>query len=218
MATKTGQEIVLNSAAGIENVFIRNWKKEFFKDTRKRIASISFMRNLVEYTRSQGDPDYVTLTSLLHRKEDSDKITHSDLDRIYKGLFSGNGTSWPHPNQVVIDAIDSEAQTCLTTPTGVNFEHKIVLAIAIRLAAEKFMIAKIADPVFVKGIKKQQTQRLREKYEEKFPSEANNIKILESVVLMTPENIHLNSFMYEPIIDMGDDELKELYKKVRNLK
>jgi len=28
------------------------------------------------------------------------------------------------------------------------------------------------------------------------------------VVLMTPENIHLNSFMYEPIIDMSDEHLK----------
>jgi hypothetical protein len=32
---------------------------------------------------------------------------------------------------------------------------------------------------------------------------------------MTPENIHINSFMYEPILDMGDDELRKLYKTVK---
>jgi len=30
------------------------------------------------------------------------------------------------------------------------------------------------------------------------------------VMLMTPENIHLNSFMYEPIVDMNDDQLRRL--------
>jgi hypothetical protein len=31
------------------------------------------------------------------------------------------------------------------------------------------------------------------------------------VILMTPENIHLNSFMFEPIIDMSDEHLRKLY-------
>jgi len=34
---------------------------------------------------------------------------------------------------------------------------------------------------------------------------------------MTPENIHLNSFMYEPILDMDIVELKNLYEKVKTL-
>ena len=34
---------------------------------------------------------------------------------------------------------------------------------------------------------------------------------------MTPENIHLNAFMYEPIPDMSDDSLKALYSEVCNL-
>ena len=35
---------------------------------------------------------------------------------------------------------------------------------------------------------------------------------------MTPENIHLNSFMYEPIMDMSDEHLRQLYSDVLNLK
>jgi hypothetical protein len=31
---------------------------------------------------------------------------------------------------------------------------------------------------------------------------------------MTPENIHLNSFMYEPILDMSDQHLRKLYTEV----
>lgn len=34
---------------------------------------------------------------------------------------------------------------------------------------------------------------------------------------MTPENIHLNSFMFEPILDISDHHLKQLYKDVQDL-
>lgn len=39
-------------------------------------------------------------------------------------------------------------------------------------------------------------------------------KIVEQVLIMTSENIHINSFMYEPLIDMSLDELKKLYEDV----
>ena len=42
--------------------------------------------------------------------------------------------------------------------------------------------------------------------------------ILEEVLIMTSENIHINSFMYEPIIDMSLEYLIKLYNKVCNLK
>ena len=31
---------------------------------------------------------------------------------------------------------------------------------------------------------------------------------------MTPENIHINAFMYEPLIDMSAQHLVDLYQKV----
>lgn len=43
------------------------------------------------------------------------------------------------------------------------------------------------------------------------------IETLQGVVLITPESIHLNSFMYEPILDMSDARLKALYHEVKNL-
>jgi len=35
---------------------------------------------------------------------------------------------------------------------------------------------------------------------------------------MTPGVIHINSFMYEPILDMSDQSLKALYEHVNKLK
>ena len=42
----------------------------------------------------------------------------------------------------------------------------------------------------------------------------STIKTMSEVNLMTPENIHLNSFMYEPILDMDIVELLHLYEQV----
>jgi lysophospholipase L1-like esterase len=47
-----------------------------------------------------------------------------------------------------------------------------------------------------------------------FPTEETNIQLIEQVNLMTPENIHLNSFMYEPILDMSNEHLKALYRDI----
>jgi hypothetical protein len=105
----------------------------------------------------------------------------------------------------------------LVAAPGLNLENKIVLAVATRLAAERYMIGKIKDDKFVAGIAANQTQVLISKFKEKFPKQDETIKILERVGLMTPENIHVNSFMYEPIVDMSDEHLKRLYTDVKKL-
>lgn len=56
-----------------------------------------------------------------------------------------------------------------------------------------------------------------EKYKEKFLTQLANIKLLDQVNLITPENIHLNSFMYEPILDMSNHHLKQLYTNINQL-
>jgi len=217
MATKSNTDIVLAQALGIKNVFVNDWKSEFFTNKKKRIASISFMRNLIEYTHGKTDADYVKLTSLLHWKLDSATITQGVLDAIYTKLFEVKG-SYSDADTPVVDLIRQEAEVCLGAGDGVNFEHKIVLSIAIRLAAERFMADKIADTAFLASIEENQTQELLKKFQSRFSGEASAIKTLRSVVLMTPENIHLNAFMYEPILDMSDEHLRKLYEDVRTLK
>jgi hypothetical protein len=217
MATKEPGNIVLAQAAGIGNIFVNDWKRQFFADNKKKIASIPFMRNLIEFTQGEKDPNYIKLTSLLHWKTDSAAITVGDLDAIYNKLFLTTASSTNAATSVV-DLISQEATNCLTTGGGVNFEHKIVLAIAIRLKAEMFMASKIADAAFLAGITKNQTNALLKKFEERFPTEVTAIKTLKTVLLMTPENIHLNAFMYEPILDMSDDHLRKLYTDVAALK
>jgi hypothetical protein len=220
MALKTDNDISLAEMKGIKNVFVKDWKKAFFADEKKRIASIPFMRNLLEFMYEETDKDYIKTTSLLHWKQDTPSITHAYLDELFERLF-GSNEKCRDQSRPVVDTIHSLAEECLHAGDGMNFENKIVLSIAIRLAADKFMIEKIADPAFIKTITDCQTPRLLEKYEELFgsrPETTSVRKVLRKVVLMTPENIHLNSFMYEPIIDMSDGHLRRLYEVVKELK
>lgn len=43
------------------------------------------------------------------------------------------------------------------------------------------------------------------------------IELISEVNIMTPENVHLNSFMYEPILDMDVIELLSLYRQITAL-
>jgi hypothetical protein len=67
------------------------------------------------------------------------------------------------------------------------------------------------------GIASSQTSELFHKFKQKFEEDGPS-KTLSRVLLMTPESIHLNSFMYEPILDMSDGHLRALLKQVRSLK
>ena len=215
MVAKSAAGITLNQAVGIDNVFINDWKKNFFVDGKKRIASIPFMRNLLEFTRGEQHAEYIRLTSLLHWKADTESISNCDLCGIYNGLFGG-AEALADGAKSVTDTIFQSAEDCLVAGVGANFENKIVLSIAIRLKAEQYMVNKIADQTFVDSINSNQTPVLLNKFRKNFPSHPAG-PILDRVMLMTPENIHLNAFMYEPILDMSDEHLRKLFIEVKAL-
>ncbi len=112
MASKTENGVALVQAAGIRNIFANDWKKHFFVESRKKIASIPFLRNLVEMTTGEQDPNYLKLTSMLHWKADSSQITVGDLDGIFTSICKDNGNS-KGGNIAIHDLIQSEANSCL---------------------------------------------------------------------------------------------------------
>lgn len=215
---KTESGIELKEEKYQNNPFYE-WKRHLHDNDQMLIASIPFIRNLAEYT-GRAD-NYLKLTSLLHFKEGTKSIKLTDLEAITKEILTDKrGLTFENGNNLVIDLIHETADSILSSTIEIiELENKIVLAIAIRLRAEQFMVTKINDDVFWKNIEKYQTSVLIERFKKDFPAEIKTIDILEQVNLMTPENIHLNSFMYEPILDMSNEHLKNLYKDIKdNLK
>lgn len=211
MVVKTKNEIILEDASYLKP--FNYFKSNLHTNNKVLVASIPFVRNLSQYCGYNDE--FKKLTSLLHVKTDTNNITIGDIETIFKTVLKDkNSLQLSNTTKNVVELIFELADEILqdTNETS-ELENKIVLAIAIRLQAEFFMIKKINDQDFVNQITKNQTTELIKKYKDLFKDE--NVDLLDQVNLMTPENIHLNSFMYEPILDMGIWELRDLYKTVK---
>lgn len=223
-AKRQNRLIAIKSLDGIKIIQERyqkdvfsTWKQNLITNERYMLASIPFARNIAEYCGR--NEHFEKLTSLLHLKGNSANIIVSDLQFIYRDIFSDlPNLSLPNGHESIIDIMFQQSDALVIdnqeTP---ELECKVILAMAIRLKAEEFMIDKISDQEFVTSITSNQTRELFDKYTEIFSTDLETIALLDQVNLMTPENIHLNSFMYEPILDMSACRLYALYTDIKSI-
>ena len=143
-------------------------------------------------------------------------LTLKDLEPIYE---EWNICNFPESKKAkcnIYDLICDEAnEISQEKQKKINIINKMILSMAIRLKAENYMINKLGGFENL-GIKGDQTRVLFMKYRDKFDDE-HTIELFEEVSMMTPENIHINSFMFEPILDMDDYYLKKLYKDLLDI-
>ena len=99
----------------------------------------------------------------------------------------------------------------------VSLENKLVISIAARIEIEKFMKAKIIEHEGTcPDAENNQTREWFNKSKQYLTD--NEKEIIEEINLITPESIHLNSFMYEPLIDISSWNLIEVYRKALALR
>ncbi len=219
MANKRVGSVTLEKAAGIKNYFIGILKEKIATNDVILCATIPFTRNLIEYTKGEHDADYLKLTSLLHWKKDTDQITVGGYLSIYNGLF---GTIHPTINtQPVKELLFTKAnEICQShTHNGLNLEDKVLLSMAIRLQAEIVITQKIRtlkNDASYWCLSNSQFGSLMKELASLAPT-AQEFRTLEKVSITVSSNIHLNSFMYEPILDLTIEHLIKLYGEVCSL-
>ena len=214
----------------------KNWKNN--PKEKDIFALLPFVRNLIEYGVDQNishtGEDFLFLTSLLHENQDSRRITFGDIEPLYKhyaGVTQFDASVGT--DVVVLSKLYSVCDDITTSDT--KLENKIVLSIGIRHKAEEYIIQQIhnytgqlswrknkqnyrgTNVEFMNFVQnnRNQTRELFNGYKQF--GDADKIKILNEVNIMTPEHIHVNSFMYEPILDMDIVELHRLYHTIKNL-
>lgn len=214
----------------------KNWKNN--PKEKDIFALLPFVRNLIEYGVDQNishtGEDFLFLTSLLHEKQDSRRIIFGDIEPLYKhyaGVTQFDASVGT--DVVVLSKLYSVCDDITTSDT--KLENKIVLSIGIRHKAEEYIIQQIhnytgqlswrknkqnyrgTNVEFMNFVQNNgnQTRELFNGYKQF--GDADKIKILNEVNIMTPEHIHVNSFMYEPILDMDIVELHRLYHTIKNL-
>lgn len=186
------------------------------------VALIPFVRNLVEYYQEKDSPDFMALTGCLHLLGNTETMTDTQLVDIIKKIEGcKDKLKYTPSGERVIDLIFREADKIEIGPEvhELYIEDKVILSIAIRLKAEYFLkAALVAAGKTAEELKtrRNQTSEWIDLYKTLNPP-ADKFRIMEKVNMMTPEYIHLNSFMYEPLIDMSVWHLIELYKEVKGL-
>jgi energy-coupling factor transporter ATP-binding protein EcfA2 len=214
-AIKDANGIILKQEKYQNNPF-KHWREQIPLDANYDflLASIPLFRNIAEYAGDQHNEE--RLTKFLHIQDGTSDLTIDELKEIIEAI-----ATFPAPlslargNEKFLSVLFERAEAAKQLDEeAIELESKIVLSIAIRLKAESYVISEIANDQFVNSLTKNQTFALSKKFVEMFPERNREISVLNKVNLMTPENIHLNSFMYEPILDMANLHLKRLYDQV----
>lgn len=186
-------------------------------DPKSVIGCIPFVRNLAEYS---GDKEtYNQLTVLLHIKAASDAVTFRDLKEIFGRVLSdGMMATCFESNASVLAEIGSICDAITSASLDeVSLLDKVILSMGIRLATERLIIDKIKNQAFVDGLGGYQTSKLIKRFRRDYDVPQAS-KLMEQVLLMTPENIHMNSFMFEPILDMSPMHLHGLYTGIQAIR
>lgn len=218
MANRQIDGISLSIADGISNYFIGILKKKIHIDPRAMCATIPFTRNLIEYTKGEENQHYLRLTSLLHLKQDTSEITVKDYLDIYNEIFE---TNHPGDDRSIKQVLEEQALEISIEEdrSGLNLEDKVLLSMAIRMKSEEYLIQRIRilknDPGYWCNSKSQFGALMKEF--SKLDPTSSALRTLEKVSITVSSNIHLNSFMYEPILDLTVDHLISLYTEVSGL-
>ena len=197
------------------------------------VALIPAVRNLIEYTKGKDNEDYSELTKLLHSKRETSGITFQSLKDIYERNLGRSDFININIDTPIVEAIYEGAERI--TIRNSLLEYKIILAIAIRHKAEEYMKRKLEEysgqiswgrrgsengssQEFLNQLEaqKNQTRSLSDAFKQT-ACDNDTVKVIDEVNIMTPENIHLNAFMYEPLVDMDINELINLYQRVKEI-
>jgi hypothetical protein len=215
-ASKSDNEITIVPTPKEQNPFLQ-WKKDLSNPVNV-IACVPFIRNIAEYCGNAGC--FEALTLALHWKPETPQLTFGDISTHFGEVITDGSAEISAKSKVYVDTLFECCETLCGSPIeDFSLEKKIVLAIGSRLLAERFMVAKIADDNWVSTIRSSQTGKLSKKFMEQFgntPEYKDARKIIRRVNLITPENVHVNSFMYEPILDLSPSALRDLYRNVKS--
>lgn len=182
----------------IENIF--NVSKD-----EELILSIPYLR---EVKTMLGEETKI-LDSCLHYKKDTKNITVSDLKKEYSKPIAVTSDDTKKYYDLLFDLADK-----INIDNHYDIEAKTILSIACRLLLESKIIGDKFE--LIKDIKANQLAKLKD---DNYDSLTNKtIKLIDRVQISTPEFIHGNAFMYEPLIDIDGNYLLETYKNIKELK
>lgn len=214
----------------------RNWAKNI-DNKKKFLALIPFVRQLILFTRDDGRSSKIVhpknkeiLTHLLHYfpqekdRKGTEAIIVEEIIEIFKNYVDFDESKINFRDRTVFDLLldtcnmiieskeEAQGNEKVLRVTEIDLVNKVILAIGIRLLAEKYML----DGGATVGGNFNRTYALYDSFVEKCRN--NNLQMGDAVLKLSccvaflPDFIHMNSFHYEPLMDLEGSELAEYYR------
>lgn len=193
----------------LKHNLLNNWKSDLARDTT-RLATIPMVRELISIKDGNEGTEYALLSDVLHGRNEAAAVSFDDLSPIYEKHWGV--TELQGDTRKVVGTALMECDRIIREAGFLNLQDKIVLSIGIRILMEHH-IAQIYLSHGAQSPCQKQFGSLARQFKRDFPSEYSRLgDIIERTCLIVPENIHANSFMYEPLVDIGSDAFVKLYQ------
>jgi hypothetical protein len=180
------------------------WKRR--DDIASLITLIPFIRNLAELKEGESSTNYVTLCDFLHFNLNTANI---DLLSI-SNLFHSHGVLHAAANSTRYwTLLINEVKSIVSPVVESDIQKKILLGMFIRLSSDYLLLTKYRinnggnDPIIQTG--SNWTKKLKLLAYSYLDDEEK--KLYNRAVTVAPSFVHVNSFMYEPLIDVGSEKL-----------
>lgn len=180
------------------------------KDVKYIFASILMMRNLLHYSGAERGR-FTFLTDIIHgRGEDFEEYTMESIQESLKASGLPQASFEPEVQSKKYYELLRETVSQIVIQDSLSLEDKIVVSLYIRTATEIYLRKKL-------GLEKTSNTSPRELVQNAVTVIPDVVNDLQRVNLITPEQIHINSFMYEPLIDLDKNQIVDLYEKVKSI-
>lgn len=198
--------------------------KKIEEDISFLFANIAFTRQLANY---HGEMDLkLFCTQCLHIKKQTDKLTIGHIYEkicIFNKIEINNDFLEKNKNKKYKDSLYNYCDKIINLSEDnflTSLKDKVCLSIGIRLKAEEYMISKLLE-----YDKSMQDKILKISDKQTYTLFSlcldNKIEINELLInkvnTFTSESIHLNSFMFEPLLDLEIEQLIKIYEEIKGL-
>lgn len=186
------------------------------------IACIPFVRNIIEYTEGAKSDSYKKLTACLHMKDETAAIAMGEIQDIFMTVVKvarDKDAEITFKADNYVNALFAEAEDIMNDANEIDIVNKLVLSMAIRMKAEEYMVSVLTEEEIAQLRSDNRTGellRLMKRFHAN--DKEKEILLMDKVLMLTSENIHINNFMFEPLVDISILHLKQLYTKVKALR
>lgn len=193
-----------------------NYKKDAATDKSAWVTMIPFARNIVEFQHGKTHDDYKELTRALHTM--SSNVTVGDVQQCLQSIISITDTPFDRSLNIHKAIILYAKEVAADTSDGFSLKDNLVLAIGTRLCIERYIISKISKEDYSNAVSKERdlTRKLLILYSNNCsdPKKQTLSKMFNKAVAIVDGTIHINSFMYEPLVDIGTWEMKKMFNEI----